>query len=204
MNLKFDGNSRKKAAKIAKAVCSGAWWIVLILIAAMMLSIFSAKIKGRVPSVFGYSVLNIVTGSMGEEMPVGSYILVKKVAPEEIKENDIICFYSTDPSIYGMPNTHRVVEPPILVDGKIEFVTKGDAAEKPDAQNAKGENLIGIYVTRIGWLESFTAALDGGAMIGLIVGLEGGIIVMIIFSVIKSKKKKDVGSDSAADDTVNN
>ena len=99
-----------------KKVCGVLWWIALALLAVMMFSIIGAKMQGKVPHIFGYSVVNIVSGSMGETIPQGSYILVEKVDPEEIKKEDIICFYSTDPSISGLPNTHRVIEDPVVTE----------------------------------------------------------------------------------------
>ena len=197
---KSDANIRGRVAKAFQVICSCVWWVVLILIATLMINIIGAKMKGRVPSVFGYSVLNIITGSMGEQMPVGSYILVKKVEPEQIKENDIICFYSTEPEIYGMPNTHRVVEPPIVKDGRIEFVTKGDASDRPDEYNALGENLIGLYVERIDWLEDLSDFFESGAIFAIILALQVGIVVLIVFSTAKLKKSAEETDKSEAAD----
>lgn len=175
-----------------KVIFSVAWWIMLLLIGALMVNIIGAKLSGKVPHVFGYSVMNIITGSMGDDMPVGSYILVKKVDAETVEIGDIICFYSSEPDIYGMPNTHRVVEPPIVKeDGKIEFVTRGDAANGNDAVNAKGEDLIGVYVKRIFWLERFASALNGSSMLVLIFVLQGGIVAMITYTVIAAKRRDD-------------
>ncbi|MEI3222261.1 MAG: hypothetical protein V8S01_09650 [Dorea sp.] len=40
---------------------------------------------------------------------VDTMILVKKTDPSEIKEGDVISFYSSDPTLDGAVNTHRVV-----------------------------------------------------------------------------------------------
>ena len=152
--------------------------------------------KGKVPSVFGYSVMNIVSGSMGEEMPQGSYILVKKTDAEKVKAGDVICFYSSDPAIYGYPNTHRVVEDPIITDdGGIEFVTKGDATEANDKVNAKGENLIGVYVKRLESLEKFSAALSSGGLIIVIICLLMGMSGMFVYTAIITQKNEQKSSD---------
>ena len=144
----------KKAAKAIKCTASVIWWVILVLLFILLVNIFGAKLTGKVPSVFGYSVMNIVSGSMEDEIPKDSYILIKKVSPEEIKKDDIICFYSSDPKIYGMPNTHRVVQDPIVTENGIEFVTKGDANRVNDTETAKGEKrrvskYLKVYVNYI-------------------------------------------------------
>ena len=173
--------------RVIKCAASALWWVFTVCLALLMFNIIGAKMQGRVPSVFGYSVMNIISGSMGEEMPSGSYILVKRVDPEEIKENDIICFYSTDPAIYGVPNTHRVVEPPIKTDSGIEFVTKGDESLDNDSETAKGDRLIGLYVGRLYAVERLVAALDGRAMIVLIVIMQAAVVAMLVVGAIKAK-----------------
>ena len=184
----------KKAnvARIIKIVLASLWWGALALLAFLIVSIFSAKIKGEVPEVLGYSVMNIVSGSMegeGEDsIPANTYILVKKISPSEVKEGDVICFYSTDPTIYGIPNTHRVVSAPIVnSDGSIEFVTKGDANAIEDKYNAKGENLIGVYVKRLDGVTSFVKMLEGNGMIIMLVALQAAVILMVAAGIIKSK-----------------
>lgn len=185
----------KMALKALKIAASALWWCVLILLGLLLLNIFGAKMKGKVPSVFGYSVMNIVSGSMGEEMPQGSYILVKKTDAEKVKVGDVICFYSSDPAIYGYPNTHRVVEDPIITDEGIEFVTKGDATEANDKVNAKGENLIGVYVKRLESLEKFSAALSSGGLVIVIICLLMGMSGMFVYTAIITQKNEQKSSD---------
>ena len=179
-----------KAKKAIKYTLSALWWLVLASLALLLVNIFGAKLTGQVPSVFGYSVMNIVSGSMEDEIPRGSYILIKKTAPEEIEKGDIICFYSTDPEIYGMPNTHRVAEDPIITDGKVEFVTRGDANPASDTETAKGDMLIGVYVRNLDGLTAFTNALSGNTILIIIIGLQICIAVMAIYAFVLTKKGK--------------
>lgn len=147
--------------------------------------------RGKVPSVFGYSVLNIVSGSMEDEIPKDSYILVKRVGADEIKVNDVICFYSTDPQIYGMPNTHRVVKDPILKDGKYEFVTKGDANPSEDKVTAEGDRLIGVYVKTLDGLTSFSASLKGNLMLFIFIGIAVATTAMMTYTIVIAKSPKN-------------
>ena len=102
--------------------------IVLITLAAVLAVIISLTVyimicsaSGKVAEVFGTSVLKVVSGSMEPSISEGDYIIVRKTDAGELEEGDIICFYSKDSKIYGMPNTHRIVR--ILPDGS--FVTSG-------------------------------------------------------------------------------
>ena len=175
--------------KIIKKCISALWWITLALIACMMFSIIGAKMQGKVPQVLGYSVVKIVSGSMEDTIPEDSYILVKATSPEKIKRDDVICFYSSDPSILGIPNTHRVVEDPIVTDTGIEFVTRGDANVLDDKYTAKGENLVGRYVRIMDGLGAFVDMLDRGMMNVLFIGLEILILALAVGNFLSARKR---------------
>ncbi len=187
-------SKKKRLASLGRAA-KISWWCVIALLAALLVSILGAKISGRVPRVFGYSVINIISSSMEDEIPKGSYILIKKADPEDVKADDVICFYSSDPRIYGIPNTHRVVEEPIVTEGGVEFVTKGDASPDKDPVTAKGENLIGVYVRRLDGVTAFSNALEGNTLIIIIIVLQMGIAAMFVYTAIiaraKTGEKKD-------------
>ncbi len=176
-----------KKAKIIKRVCSVLWWLLVAMLVALLVTVLSAKMQGKVPSLFGYSVMQVITGSMEDTIPTGSYILVKQTAPEDVKIEDIISFYSEERVIYGLPNTHRVKD---IVQGDegLEFVTRGDANPKNDDVNAKEAKLIGVYVTTLDALVAFNLFLNNGGMIWMIVALWVGTIVLITLTVIKKMK----------------
>ena len=181
--------------KIIKKCISALWWIALALIAAMMFSIIGAKMQGKVPQVLGYSIVKIVSGSMEDTIPEDSYILVKATSPEKIKRDDIICFYSSDPAILGIPNTHRVVADPIVTDTGIEFVTRGDANALDDKYTAKGENLVGRYVRIMDGLGAFVDMLDGGGMNVLFIGLEALILALAVGNFLGARKRAKAAAE---------
>ena len=183
-------NKPKKKSALGITL-SALWWSAVTVLVLLLVNILGAKMTGNVPSVFGYSVMNIVSGSMEDEIPKGSYILIKKIAPEDVECGDVICFYSTDPQIYGLPNTHRVVEEPINNNGSIEFVTRGDANPINDKETAKGENLIGVYVKRLDALTAFSDALKGNMMIFVIIGLQICMFGMAVYAVTALRKNKN-------------
>ena len=166
------------------------WWIALILLVFVLIRVVGAKMRGQVPTVLGYSVVNIISGSMEDTIPEGTYILIKKVDASSVKKDDIICFYSTDTSIYGMLNTHRVIEDPIKTDTGIEFVTKGDANSAKDKVNASGDRLVGVYVKKLDSLTAFSNLLSGNTLFIVIFGLQLAIITIVVYGMVKSKAQK--------------
>jgi signal peptidase len=178
----------EKAKKIIDIIIKVVWWMVLILLIALSVGIVSAKIKGKVPKVFGYSVVHIISQSMSDTIPVGTYILIKEVSPEEIKENDIICFYSEDSSIYGRPNTHRVVEV-LEKDGKYEYVTKGDSNAGQDTVTAKCDKLIGRYVKNLEGLTWLSGAVQSQGMMVVFVVMFIVSVGIVLATVVMEKKK---------------
>lgn len=185
--------SEKKAKikKILKISSSAVWWCALIAIFALMINIIGAKMTGKIPTVFGYSVMHVVSGSMEDEIPQDSYILIKKIAPERVKINDVICFYSDDPGIYGFPNTHRVVKEPIVTEDGIEFVTKGDANVTEDKVNARAERLIGVYVQTLDGVTWLANAMSGNTLAFIFVGMLVSIIGMTVYTLLLNRKEDE-------------
>lgn len=177
-----------KTKKIIDKTFSVIWWAVFLALFALIFGIISAKMQGEVPKIFGYSVVKIISPSMGEEIPVGTYVVIKEVDPTDVKEGDIICFYSDDPAIKGYPNLHRVVKEPIKVGDGYEYVTKGDGNAMEDSVTAKSEKLIGRYVETLDWLADLSEETSSKGMMAFVATLavlSVGLVVAIV--VIKSK-----------------
>ena len=129
-----------KGGKFIPALCN----IIgtLILAAVIMTSVPLA-----VPRLLGYEIYNVTSGSMEPALPVGSVIYVQRVAPETVKEGEIIAYY-----VDGTVITHRVVENR-FVEG--EFVTKGDANDMEDFSNTHYSDLVGIVKYHIPMLGDY-------------------------------------------------
>ena len=177
--------------KLVQKIIRAAWWVLVILLVLLLVQVIGAKMQGKVPSVFGYSFVHIISGSMEDEIPRGSYILLKNVDASEVEKDDIICFYSSDPQIYGLPNTHRVVENPIVTEQGIEFVTRGDANAGNDKYHAMGDRLVGVYVKTLDTLTSFSEFLSGKTMIFVIIGLQFGIFALVACGMVRSVREKE-------------
>lgn len=129
--------------------------VLIIVVAVFVLCTVIFTRSGDVPSVFGYTALRVTTGSMVPTYDVDTLILVKKTDPAQIKENDVISFYSQDPALDGAVNTHRVVK--IRQENNaIVFVTKGDNNNVVDSYDVPGEYLIGKVVASSNKLGKFS------------------------------------------------
>ena len=111
---------RKRKHRSAGSICNMAGTgLIIIMIALCSLLVL--------PGIFGYQMYNVITGSMEPSIPVGSLIYVNVMGPEEIREKDVIAFYSSVEE--GSIITHRVVMNNV-VSGT--FNTKGDANDGDD------------------------------------------------------------------------
>ena len=173
-----------------KKIGSALWYVFLGFMFLVLVSIFISRMQGDVPRVFGFSIMKISSGSMEDTIPTGAHILIKKTAPEDIKKDDIICFYSEDPKIYGYPNTHRVIEDPIKTDSGYEYVTQGDFNPLKDEVTAKGDKLIGKYVMQLTFLTAITDFFTTKFMLVCMVTVQLACICLFMFTYTASKKQK--------------
>ncbi len=121
---------------------------VLVLVVMILLCgvVFMAG-NGKVPYIFGYRVLQVISDSMKPTIEDETCIVIKKVDQEDIEVGDIITFVSEAADIKGYLNTHRVYD--ITTDeetGDTLYITKGDAYAQPDVYPVEYEQIAGEYV----------------------------------------------------------
>ena len=84
-----------KIKKIFSRIMAAITALSFIFGLTIFISVLRAN-KGEVPSVFGFSVLRLQTGSMEPEYKTGSVIVAKKTDADDLKVGDVISFYSTN------------------------------------------------------------------------------------------------------------
>jgi len=134
------GKPRSPAKKLLHAVSTALYYALIIVLCAALFVGVRAKLKDEVPTVLGYHIFTLETGSMIPTLPIGSYIIVKQAAdPAAIPEGTITTFRFEDGTIV----THRVIEVLQTEDG-VRYRTKGDNPENdPDAELLSPERVIG-------------------------------------------------------------
>ena len=139
----------KKAKKIFSRIMTVFSAVIFLFGLFIFVSVLNAS-AGKVPSVLGYSFLQVQSGSMEPEFNVGTIVVTKKVDPTELKVGDIISFYSVEADIRGKVNSHRIVKITSNMVGTPEFVTRGDANPCNDQSTVSPVNLIGKVVYNVG------------------------------------------------------
>lgn len=141
----------KKVFRIFRTVLC---WLCIALLLIVVISLVTAKIQGSYPSVFGYSIYRVSSGSMSPELEVGDVILGKSVSdPMDIKVGDIVT-YKGSGELSGMLITHKVIVAPEEVDGVLTLQTKGIANEIPDAP-ISAERVVSVVVCEVEFLAAF-------------------------------------------------
>ena len=139
----------KKAGKIFSRIMAVISVVIFIFGLTIFVSVLRAS-AGKAPSVFGFSVLQVTSGSMEPEIPVGGIVIVRKVKPDSLKVGDVISFYSNDVDISGKVNTHSIIEIKQSESGEKIFRTKGDANEYADTAAVFEIDLVGKMIMNLG------------------------------------------------------
>ena len=159
------------------------FFIIICSLIAIMIVIQIIKEPNQIPSLLGYKVLQVVSGSMEEVFKVGDVILIKETKQEDIKKGDIIT-YKKENYI-----THRIVEMNKTND-TMYYTTKGDSNNVNDTEKVKYEEIEGQYMTKfvyIGRLINFLNTTEGFI---ILVSLPIIVIVFTIFRELRKKEKK--------------
>ncbi|MBQ9786265.1 MAG: hypothetical protein IJW25_02240, partial [Clostridia bacterium] len=130
--------NRKKRSKRFFKICSIVVDILVVpvIIFAFVCTIltFSAKANNEVPSIFGMSIVAVVSPSMEPEHPVGDVLVIKSTDPDNLKVGDKIAFYSNVNSVwyteidgvrYSKVIFHQIVRIAYSKEGVRHFVCMG-------------------------------------------------------------------------------
>lgn len=169
-------------------------WILIVVLVFTLVVFFTARINGSTPSVFGYSIYRVSSGSMEPELKVGDIILDKVVEnPEDLKVGDVITFKSDD---YGdLLVTHKVIKAPYEDNGKLMLQTKGVANELED-KPISTDKVKGIMICKVDYLDTvYNIFLSPWGLLILI-----ALIVIIFFDEIITIVKILTNNDRSVKD----
>lgn len=169
---------KNKVFRIIKLIKNIICWTLIAVLVFTLVVFFMSRINGSTPSVFGYSIFRVSSGSMEPELMVGDIILDKTVDnPGDLKVGDVITFKSSD---YGdMLVTHKVIKAPYEENGKLMLQTKGIANEVED-KPISTDNVKGIMICKVDYLDTvYNVFLSPWGLLILI-----ALIVIIFFDEI--------------------
>jgi len=178
----MEGYNEYKIKNALKIIENIFLYIILIITVILIIFTSSSRFKGQQPSIFGYKIYEVQSGSMTPAINMGSLIIVKEINPKDIKTNDIITYKGSTQSLV----THRVVS--IQKKEEINFVTKGDANTTPDPLVVREKDLFGkviFSIPLIGYILNFLKA-----NIYFIISII--LLIVLIFIYIKKQVNKKI------------
>jgi len=158
-------------------------FIGFIAVVAILLIFSAFPIPGN------FKVMTVLSGSMEPAIKTGSVVIVKPA--DDYKIGDIITFgpYAKTKA----PTTHRIYDIKVT-EGRVSYITKGDANNAPDTKEVLKRNIIGkvlFSIPYIGYAVE-TARKPLGFMVLIIIP---AVIIIYdearkIYEEIKKKKTK--------------
>ncbi|MCQ2553007.1 MAG: signal peptidase I [Clostridia bacterium] len=181
----------KVLTKIINAIC------VLIIAASLVLIGSVVLSRGEsYPSIMGFSIFRVMSQSMEPAIKTDSMILVKKVDPSTIQTGDIITFVSSDPTIDGYANTHRVMSIDTAASGSPVFTTKGDNNVIADKYKVTADKLIGKVIFISYFIGLFIRLMSNPLCFGAVIIIPLAIIFALnirdLFKVAKAYEEAEL------------
>jgi len=179
--------SAKKTTAIFTFVSNAIFYLAVVLI---LLTVLTTGADAGVPkTIFGYSYYTVLSQSMQDEIPKGSFILVKSVNPQVIKAGDTITYMrDRNTSV-----THKVVDiyENYNNSGSRGFQTMGVNNSAPDADIVRETSVVGKVVFVLPAVGAIMSSLAANVYLVFIIF---GLCVVISFCLrgvfTKPSKKK--------------
>lgn len=175
--------SERKGYIIFKKI-RGVFFTLLIIIAVVVIVVtMIARFRGETPSLFGYSVFRVSSGSMQPAYEIGDVIVVKTCDVDELKVGDVVTYNGQEGQMEDKIVTHRIVKAPFEENGERYIITKGDYNYFEDPKlNVK--EIIGKVQGKIGFLRQlysfFVTPLGLLTIIALIIAAFFNEIVIFV------------------------
>ncbi len=100
--------------------------VLLVVLVGILIVTMLARVSGKSPSLLGFAVYRVSSGSMEPTLKVGDVILSQKCNPEDLAEGDIVSYEGSVGEFKDKIVTHRVQTAPYKENGEYYLVTKGD------------------------------------------------------------------------------
>ncbi|MFJ7932919.1 signal peptidase I SipW [Sporosarcina sp. NPDC096371] len=175
MKEKREGKTMKRLNNIASFI------LFTLLIGALVL-VFASKASNGEPSLLGYQLKVVLSGSMEPDIQTGSIIAVKLGGDmSRFNKGDVITFRDEEKRLI----THRVTE--VIQSGdSLSYQTKGDNNDGPDLSPVLPKNVTAEYtgftVPYVGYALSFMQSKNGALVI------IGAGFLLLLYSLFTVKK----------------
>lgn len=175
--------------KTLRIISSLAGSIFLVFVCILAFVVLSSRIAGGEPTILGYQVKVVLSGSMEPTFQTGSIISIKlRNNHSTYQKGDVITFRKDKELI-----THRIIDIQ-KVSGKVLYKTKGDHNNAPDLWEVSKENIVGQYtgftIPYIGYAMDFTKSKKAGALLLIVPGIL--LVISAMRSIISAKKELEI------------
>lgn len=178
-----------KIISILSYICLAILVLIALFLLYFIISNQIAKIKGTKPFI---SLYTIVSPSMEPNINVYDVIIDVRVDEDnDVKQGDIVTFYSDSIDTGGYTVTHRIHN---IYDtsGVRYYITKGDNNQNPDDGTITIDNIVGkvrFIIPALGRIQFFVSSKFGWIIVILIPAL--GIILADIKKLVKIFRIKE-------------
>ncbi len=189
----MDQESRKNlVVRVLHLLGNVAFGCLMVLMLALVFFLVKSNLSGGTPSIAGYQMYVVLSGSMSPAFDAGSIVMVQPVEAREVSVGDVITF--RDPTDNKTFVTHRVVA--IDTEDGLSFITKGDANSVEDFEPVPDDNVVGMVqmsVPYAGYIVSFARTKKG--LLSLVI-VPGVLIILfelrnlLAYSAAMEKEKK--------------
>ena len=141
--LKQQEKYKTPGQKLRHGISTVLYYLLIAVLCGMLFIGVRAKLQNSLPTIFGYTLFTVETGSMVPTLPIGCYIIVHEADdPAAIPSGTITTFRFEDGSVV----THRIIEVLQTEDG-VRYRTKGDNPENdPDSELLSPDRVIGTML----------------------------------------------------------
>ena len=156
--------------------------IIILVVTALIIQKYI--LKEEVPNIFGYKILQVMSGSMSGEFETGDTILIKEIKEEsDLKIGDVITYRIAKNTLV----THRIVNI-TKIGENLNYTLKGDANNVEDSEKILFSSIEGIYVKKlilIGKIISFMQKPYGMVIIFV-------VPILLILYIINAERTKEI------------
>lgn len=184
----METNTEKKLT--SQRVLTAIALIACIVFGFMLICNIVIIVKGtaspeRPPSVFGVTPLVVLSGSMSGDAPdhieAGDLIFVTPIKASDLVEGNVITFMQGKTVV-----THRIVKISTDGNGKLQFITKGDANNIEDTRPVSEDDLVGICRGRIPMAGDMAIFMQ--TPLGMILFIGVPLLAFLAYDVIRRQK----------------
>lgn len=155
-------NPARRRPRVLRLAAMIGLWSALGVIVGLVLSF-------TVPSLFGYRVLNVMSGSMGPRIETGSVVWDEVINPLDARVGDVVTF--SDPENRERLITHRLQS--IRVSDQTAYmVTRGDANDTVERWNVPVSGKLGrvvYHLPKLGYARVWISNRSGKMIVAIIV-----------------------------------